>query len=77
VGESAFGAAVALAVPSVAAANEVTKWNEITVGTVNTQSSPLVSAAPTRATFLSSAGMTCHGAYSVLVCESSSEKACW
>jgi hypothetical protein len=40
-----LGLAVALAVPAVAAsANEVTKWNELAVTTVNTQPSPLASA---------------------------------
>jgi hypothetical protein len=32
-----LGAAIALAVPAVASANEVTKWNEITVNTVTAQ----------------------------------------
>ena len=31
------GAAVALALPTVASANEVTRWNEIAVSTVNAQ----------------------------------------
>ena len=37
------------------------------------------STAPTqmRANHLWSAGITCHGAHSVLVCESTSEKAFW
>ena len=40
-----FGTVVALAVPTVTqAANEVTKWNEIAVTTVNAQPSPLASA---------------------------------
>jgi hypothetical protein len=39
-----LGAAVVLAVPAVASANEVTKWNEITVNTVNAQ--PGITSAP-------------------------------
>jgi hypothetical protein len=39
-----LGAAVALAVPALASANEVTKWNEITVNTVNGQ--PGIASAP-------------------------------
>ena len=39
-----LGAAVALAVPAVASANEVTKWNEIAVSTVNAQ--PAIASAP-------------------------------
>src|SRR3954466_2587949 len=38
-----LGGALALAVPAVAQANEVTKWNEIAVNTVNAQP-PLTSA---------------------------------
>src|SRR5438552_15922563 len=38
-----LGGALALAVPAVAQASEVTKWNEITVNTVNAQP-PLTSA---------------------------------
>lgn len=38
-----FGAVAALAVPAAAQANEVTKWNEIAVNTVNAQP-PLTSA---------------------------------
>src|SRR5918994_7778022 len=39
-----LGLAVALAVPAVASANEVTKWNEIAVNTVNGQ--PGITSAP-------------------------------
>jgi hypothetical protein len=39
-----LGAAIALAVPAMASANEVTKWNEITVNTVNSQ--PGIASAP-------------------------------
>jgi VCPO second helical-bundle domain len=46
-----LGAAVALAVPAVASANEVTKWNEIAVGTVNAQA-PITSAPPAGAIFV-------------------------
>src|SRR3954466_14037593 len=38
------GGVVALAVPTVAQANEVTKWNEIAVSTVNAQ--PALTSAP-------------------------------
>jgi hypothetical protein len=41
---AALGAAVAIAMPSVASANEVTKWNEIAVNTVNAQ--PPITSAP-------------------------------
>src|SRR5215213_7385043 len=43
-GLAVFGGAVALAVPTVAQANEVTKWNEIAVSTVNAQ--PSLTSAP-------------------------------
>jgi hypothetical protein len=46
-----LGAAVALAVPAVASANEVTKWNEIAVTTVNAQA-PITSAPNAGAVFL-------------------------
>jgi PAP2 superfamily len=39
-----LGVAAALAVPAVASANEVTKWNEIAVSTVNQQ--PAITSAP-------------------------------
>ena len=45
-----LGAALALAVPAVAQANEVTKWNEIAITTINAQP-PLTSAAPAGAVF--------------------------
>ena len=48
---AALGTAVALAVPTVAAANEATKWNEIAVNTVNTQP-PITSAPPAGAVFV-------------------------
>jgi hypothetical protein len=49
---AALAATVALAVPTVAqAGNEVTKWNEIAVSTVNAQP-PLTSAPPAAAVFV-------------------------
>src|SRR5215475_5922076 len=41
---AALGAVLALAVPAVASANEVTNWNEITISTVNMQ--PAITSAP-------------------------------
>ncbi len=41
-----LGAAVALAIPALAQANEVTKWNEIAVGTINGQPAGVTSAPP-------------------------------
>ena len=41
-----LGAAVALAIPVVAQANEVTKWNEIAVSTINGQPAGVTSAPP-------------------------------
>src|SRR5580765_8844649 len=41
-----LGAAVALAIPAVARANEVTKWNEIAVTTINGQPAGVTSAPP-------------------------------
>src|SRR6476659_3277169 len=41
-----LGAAVALAVPAIAQANEVTKWNEIAVNTINGQPAGVTSAPP-------------------------------
>jgi hypothetical protein len=56
-----FGAAVALAVPAVAQANEVTKWNEIAVGTINAQP-PLTSAPPAGAVFMAMVQGAVYGA---------------
>ena len=48
IGLAVFGLAVALAVPTVASsANEVTKWNEIALNTVNAQ--PPIASAPSAA----------------------------
>jgi hypothetical protein len=41
-----LGAAVALAVPALAQANEVTKWNEIAVNTINAPTQPAIVSAP-------------------------------
>ena len=59
---AALGTVVLLAVPGVAAANEVTKWNEIAVTTVNSQSSPLVSAAHAGPIFVAMASGAVYGA---------------
>jgi hypothetical protein len=56
-----LGAAVALAVPAVAQANEVTKWNEIAVGTINAQP-PLTSAPPAGAVFMAMVQGAVYGA---------------
>ncbi|RPJ82211.1 MAG: PA-phosphatase, partial [Acidobacteria bacterium] len=56
-----LGAAVALAVPTVASANEVTKWNEITVNTVNAQP-PITSAPPAGAVFIAMVQGAVYGA---------------
>src|SRR6476646_6508601 len=52
---------VALAVPAVAQANEVTKWNEIAVSTVNAQP-PLTSAPNAGAVFVAMAQGAVYGA---------------
>jgi hypothetical protein len=56
-----LGAAVALAVPAVAQANEVTKWNEIAVGTINAQP-PITSAPPAGAVFMAMVQGAVYGA---------------
>jgi len=58
---AALGAAVALAVPAGAAANEVTKWNEIAVNTVNAQA-PITSAPPAGAVFVAMVQGAVYGA---------------
>jgi hypothetical protein len=58
---AALLAAVALAVPAVASANEVTKWNEIAVGTVNAQPG-ITSAAPAGSIFVAMAQGAVYGA---------------
>src|SRR4029450_1429537 len=55
------GAAVALAVPAVASANEVTKWNEIAVNTVNAQT-PITSAPNAGAVFVAMVQGAVYGA---------------
>jgi hypothetical protein len=55
------GAALALAVPVVAQANEVTKWNEIAVNTVNAQP-PLTSAPNAGSIFVAMAQGAVYGA---------------
>jgi len=58
---AALGAAVSLAVPTVAAANEVTTWNEIAVNTVNAQQ-PIASAPPAGAVFVAMVQGAVYGA---------------
>src|SRR3954447_3790202 len=54
-------AAVALALPVAAQANEVTKWNEIAVNTVNAQP-PITSAPPAGAVFVAMVQGAVYGA---------------
>jgi hypothetical protein len=56
-----LGAALALAVPAVAQANEVTKWNELAVSTVNAQP-PLTSAPNAGSIFIAMAQGAVYGA---------------
>src|SRR5687767_6614343 len=59
---AALATAVALAVPALASAgNEVTKWNEIAVGTVNAQPA-LMSAPPAGAVFVAMVQGAVYGA---------------
>ena len=59
---AALAAAVALAVPTLAqAGNEVTKWNEIAVNTVNAQA-PITSAPPAGAVFVAMVQGAVYGA---------------
>jgi hypothetical protein len=48
---AAIGALLAFALPTVAQANEVTKWNEIAVNTINAQPAPVTSAPNAGAVF--------------------------
>jgi hypothetical protein len=57
----ALAAAVALAAPAVATANEVTKWNELAVNTVNAQP-PLTSAPPAGSIFVAMVQGAVYGA---------------
>ena len=56
-----LGAAVALAVPALAQANEVTKWNEIAVNTINAQP-PITSGAPAGGVFVAMVQGAVYGA---------------
>jgi len=56
-----LGAAVALAIPAVAQANEVTKWNEIAVNTINAQT-PITSGPPAGAVFVAMVQGAVYGA---------------
>jgi hypothetical protein len=60
-----LGAALALAVPAVASANEVTKWNEITINTVNAQS-PITSAPPAGSVFIAMSQGAVYGAVNAI-----------
>src|SRR5512133_480482 len=61
-----FGAAVALAVPAVAQANEVTKWNEIAVGTINAQPAGVTSAPPAGAVLVAMVQGAVYGAVNAI-----------
>jgi hypothetical protein len=61
IGLTAVAALLALALPTVAQANEVTKWNEIAVNTVNAQP-PLTSAPPAGAVFMAMVQGAVYGA---------------
>ena len=56
-----LGVAVALVVPALASANEVTKWNEIAVNTVNAQPA-ITSAPPAGAVFIAMTQGAVYGA---------------
>src|SRR6476620_7850556 len=56
-----LGAAVTLAVPALAQANEVTKWNEIAVNTINAQP-PITSGAPAGGVFVAMVQGAVYGA---------------
>ena len=56
-----LGVAVVLAVPALASANEVTKWNEIAVNTVNAQP-PITSAPPAGSIFVAMVQGAVYGA---------------
>jgi hypothetical protein len=60
-GLAAVGALIALALPAVAQANEVTKWNEIAVNTVLAQP-PIASAPPAAAVFMATVQGAVYGA---------------
>src|SRR5512132_1660202 len=58
-----LGVAAALAAPAVAQANEVTKWNEIAVSTINAPTQPtIVSAPPAGAVFVAMVQGAVYGA---------------
>jgi hypothetical protein len=62
-GLAAVGALVALALPTVAQANEVTKWNEIAVNRINAPTQPaVVSAPPAGAVFVAMVQGAVYGA---------------
>ena len=60
-----LGAAVALAVPALAQANEVTKWNEIAVNTINAQP-PITSGAPAGGVFVAMVQGAVYGAVNAI-----------
>jgi hypothetical protein len=60
---AALGAVVALVLPVTAQANEVTKWNEIVVNTINAPTQPaIVSAPPAGAVFVAMVQGAVYGA---------------
>jgi VCPO second helical-bundle domain len=60
-----LGAAIALVVPALASANEVTKWNEITVSTVNGQPG-IASAPPAGSIFIAMSQGAVYGAVNAI-----------
>jgi hypothetical protein len=58
----AVAALLAFALPAVAQANEVTKWNEIAVNTINAQPSPVTSAPNAGAVFVAMVQGAVYGA---------------
>ena len=60
---AALGAVVALVLPVTAQANEVTKWNEIAVNTINAPTQPpIVSAPPAGTVFVAMVQGAVYGA---------------
>lgn len=60
-----LGAVIALAVPALASANEVTKWNEIAVSTVNAQPG-IASAPPAGSIFIAMSQGAVYGAVNAI-----------
>ena len=64
-GLAMLATAMALVVPAVASANEITKWNEITVNTVNAQP-PITSAPPAGSIFIAMSQGAVYGAVNAI-----------